>query len=143
MAFVFVLTVVVIPVAEFLITTSAVGTTAPEASVIVPDKVPPATCACNDGESRRESPTVHTISANLISFWIIRLSLLLVVNYRLFTLARLTKRPSHPFTDRSIEVQIKFETRRAYLPVLKMKTFLGRSPLGAICTNWLDTTRCR
>src|SRR6267154_6110566 len=130
---VFVLTVVVIPVAEFLITTSAVGTTAPEASVIVPDKVPPATCACNDGESRRESPTVHTISANLISFWLIRLSLLLVVNYRLSTLARLTKRPSHPFTDRSLEVQIKFENEARLFARPQNKNFSWE------ISSWSDT----
>ena len=45
-------TVVVIPVATLVIATWACGTSFSDGSVIVPDRVPPATCALVGTESR-------------------------------------------------------------------------------------------
>src|SRR5579864_3525070 len=62
---VFVVTVVETPVAEFLITTWALATAAPEGSVIEPDSVPPATCASAPREFAKKSPKMNMKSTIL------------------------------------------------------------------------------
>jgi hypothetical protein len=69
---VFVVTLLATPVAEFLITTWAFATAAPDGSVIVPESVPPATCARDGSEFTRQSPKIHTKRTNFIAFGFIR-----------------------------------------------------------------------
>src|SRR3977135_2205605 len=65
------------PVAVFLTEIPAPTITPPDASVIVPESVAPATCACSGRDTIRQNPRIHVNTAKLTVF---RFMLILLIH---------------------------------------------------------------